>query len=366
MKLRIAFMQMDSHWDQLRDVLAGDTQSFRKNEFERSFDTISRSWPLATSSFLVPRARRSDVTGALSKTFTRPSWERLPRVRRCSERTSRPEEIDEVIFGHGRQAGSGPNPARQVAQRSRYSGDRPGADGQQGVCLRDAGGRLGSTEHLARGIGVRPRGRDRVDESHAISHRQQRRTLGSSHGELPVRRRDVPRWVSGSTVGVDHGRDRRSARPSIRITRDDSDRFALESQQKAEAAQKAGHFTREIAPVQIFDRGKATVVDADEHPRHGTTIETLAKLPLAFPEVEGHAGIITAGSSSGITDGGAALVLASGKWAADRGLKPLAHVTGWASCWCRAASHGHRPGTRTAKALRSPRPRHWRRSISSN
>jgi acetyl-CoA C-acetyltransferase len=115
------------------------------------------------------------------------------------------------------------------------------------------------------------------------------------------------------------------------ITRAESDQFALESQQKAEAAQKAGHFAREMAPVTVTERGKRTLVEVDEHPRHGTTIEALAKLPLVFPKVEEHDGIITAGSSSGITDGGAALVLASDRWAADRGLKPLARITGWAS-----------------------------------
>jgi acetyl-CoA C-acetyltransferase len=115
------------------------------------------------------------------------------------------------------------------------------------------------------------------------------------------------------------------------ITREQSDQFAVESQQKAEAAQAAGHFTREIAPVEISERGKTVVVDTDEHPRHGSTLEALAKLPLVFPQVEGQRGIITAGSSSGITDGGAALVVASDKWAADRGLKPLARISGWAS-----------------------------------
>jgi acetyl-CoA C-acetyltransferase len=115
------------------------------------------------------------------------------------------------------------------------------------------------------------------------------------------------------------------------ITRAESDAFALESQHKAEAAQKAGYFTPEIAPVTLDQRGKTTVVSADEHPRHGTTLDSLGKLPLVFPTVDGQPGILTAGSSSGITDGGAALVLASDRWAADRGLTPLARVTGWAS-----------------------------------
>jgi acetyl-CoA C-acetyltransferase len=72
-------------------------------------------------------------------------------------------------------------------------------------------------------------------------------------------------------------------------------------------------------------------VRIDEHPRHGSTIEALRKLPLTFPKVEGHDGIITAGSASGITDGAAALVLASGDFARARGLKSIAKITGWAS-----------------------------------
>ena len=115
------------------------------------------------------------------------------------------------------------------------------------------------------------------------------------------------------------------------ITREESDAFALESQHKAEAAQKAGRFDAEIAPVTLTERGKTIQVTADEHPRPGTTIETLRKLPLTFPKVEGHDGIITAGSASGITDGGAALVLASSDFAASRGLTPIATIIGWAS-----------------------------------
>jgi acetyl-CoA C-acetyltransferase len=115
------------------------------------------------------------------------------------------------------------------------------------------------------------------------------------------------------------------------ITRDQSDRFALGSQQKAEAAQNAGRFKDEIAAVTVTERGKSVEVSADEHPRHGSTLEALRKLPLTFPKVEGHDGIITAGSASGITDGGAALVLASAEFAEARGLRPLATITGWAS-----------------------------------
>jgi acetyl-CoA C-acetyltransferase len=117
------------------------------------------------------------------------------------------------------------------------------------------------------------------------------------------------------------------------ITREQSDGFALASQRKAIAAIEAGHFTREIAPVTISpsDRRTATVVDRDEHPRADTTIETLRRLPLVFGDVDGRPGIITAGTSSGITDGGAALVLASADAARERGLTPRARILGWSS-----------------------------------
>jgi len=117
------------------------------------------------------------------------------------------------------------------------------------------------------------------------------------------------------------------------IGRDASDRYALESQLKAERAIAAGVFNAEIAPVELASGrpGLQTRLEADEHPRAGTTIESLQKLPQVFPKVEGGAGIVTAGSSSGITDGGAAVVVTSAETAKARGLKPLVKILGWAS-----------------------------------
>ncbi len=143
------------------------------------------------------------------------------------------------------------------------------------------------------------------------------------------------------------------------ITREASDQFALESQQKAEAAQKAGYFAREIAPItRRRTKAQSRVFDSDEHPRHGTTLDALAKLPLVFPNVEGQPGIITAGTSSGITDGGAALVLASDQMG--RGPRPHCaradHRVGQRRC--RSAPHGHRSGAGAEETLRALRPRH--------
>jgi acetyl-CoA C-acetyltransferase len=116
------------------------------------------------------------------------------------------------------------------------------------------------------------------------------------------------------------------------ITREMSDAYALSSQQRAEAAIAAGRFTDEITAAPGQDaKGKPLDLTVDEHPRAGATIEGLRKLPLAFEPVDGQAGIITAGSASGVTDGGAAVVLASAEEARRRGRAPLARIVGWAT-----------------------------------
>jgi acetyl-CoA C-acetyltransferase len=115
------------------------------------------------------------------------------------------------------------------------------------------------------------------------------------------------------------------------ITRDASDCYALESQRRAEAAIASGRFAGEIAPVTIKEKGRERIVDRDEHPRLGSTIEALEKLPPVFGDVEGQPGIVTAGTSSGITDGGAAVIVMNEEEARARGLSPMARITGWAS-----------------------------------
>jgi acetyl-CoA C-acetyltransferase len=116
------------------------------------------------------------------------------------------------------------------------------------------------------------------------------------------------------------------------ITREESDSYALETQRRAAAAAAEGRFDAEIAPVTVTDaKGRTVMVQKDEHPRADTTLESLAKLAPVFGKVEGHPGIITAGTSSGITDGGAALVLMNAARAQSLGVRPLARIIGWAS-----------------------------------
>jgi acetyl-CoA C-acetyltransferase len=241
--------------------------------------------------------------------------------------------VDEVLMGHGRQAGSGPNPARQVGQRAGVAHRAPAqtinkacASSLQAIVSGAQSILLGESEIvLAGGIESMSRMPYLIDAIDARwGHRMGNFTL------VDAMYRDgfqcpLSNLIMGETaeiLGRQHG-----------ITREQSDAFALDSQKKAKAAIDAGYFSREIAPVKMpaARGGGETVVDRDEHPRGDTTIESLRKLPPVFNDVEGQPGIITAGTSSGITDGGAALILASAETARTRGLKPRAKILGWAS-----------------------------------
>jgi acetyl-CoA C-acetyltransferase len=131
------------------------------------------------------------------------------------------------------------------------------------------------------------------------------------------------------------------------ISREEQDRFALGSQNKAEAAQKAGLFADEITPVTVASRKGNITVDRDEYIRVGTTLEGLAKLKPAFSKD----GTVTAGNASGINDGAAALVLMSAEEAASRGLSPLARIAAWATAGVEPAIMGSGPIPATRKAL---------------
>ena len=133
------------------------------------------------------------------------------------------------------------------------------------------------------------------------------------------------------------------------ITRDQQDAFAAGSQQKAEAAMKAGKFKDEITAVTIAGRKGDVVVNEDEYPKHGTTAESLAKLRPAF--VRGDGGTVTAGNASGLNDGAAATVLMSAAEASKRGLTPLARIVSWATAGVDPAIMGSGPIPASKAAL---------------
>jgi acetyl-CoA C-acetyltransferase len=253
-----------------------------------------------------------------------------------------PDVVDEVLIGHARQAGSGPNPARQVGIRAGVpdsvpaqtvnkacaSGMQTIATGAQSVLLGDAG------IVLAGGIESMSRMPYLVDSEDA--------RWGHKMGNFTFVDAMYRDGFTCSVCGLIMGETVELLAREYGITREASDRYALESQQKAERAIADGKFVDEITPMplptttskpdlQVGRAGSERTLTADEHPRAGTTLESLQKLPLVFPKVEGGAGIVTAGSSSGITDGGAAVVVAGGDAVKARGLKPLVRITGWAS-----------------------------------
>jgi acetyl-CoA C-acetyltransferase len=140
--------------------------------------------------------------------------------------------------------------------------------------------------------------------------------------------------------GYHMGNTAENVAKQFQITREQQDQFALASQQKAEAAQKAGKFKDEIVPIVVKDRKGDVTIDSDEYPKHGTTIEVLQKLRPAFLK-EG--GTVTAGNASGINDGAAAVTLMSAEMAAKRGLTPLARIVSWATAGVDPAIMGTGP-----------------------
>jgi acetyl-CoA C-acetyltransferase len=131
------------------------------------------------------------------------------------------------------------------------------------------------------------------------------------------------------------------------FTREEQDQFAVASQNKAEAAQKAGRFKDEIAPVTIATRKGDVVVDQDEYIRPGTTMDSVGKLKAAFSKD----GSVTAGNASGINDGAAAVVLMTEAEAKKRGLTPLARIVSWATCGVDPSIMGTGPIPASRRAL---------------
>ena len=240
--------------------------------------------------------------------------------------------VDEVLIGHGRQAGSGPNPARQVGRRAGLPDTVPAftinkacASGMEAIASGARSILLGEADLVvAGGIESMSRMPYLVDSEDARwGHKMGNFTL------VDAMYRD---GFTCSLSGLIMGETVEILARQYGVSREASEDYALASQHKAGAAIAAGRFQDEIAPVTVSDGKKGhTLVVGDEHPRPDTTIESLRKLPPVFTNVEGQPGSITAGTSSGITDGGAAAVLASTDKARELGLTPLARVTGWAS-----------------------------------
>jgi acetyl-CoA C-acetyltransferase len=243
-----------------------------------------------------------------------------------------PAVIGEVLMGHGRQAGSGPNPARQVGRRAGLPDTVPAqtinkacASGMQAIVTAAQSIMLGEYDAaIAGGIESMSRMPYLIDAEDA--------RWGHKMGHFPLIDAMYRDGFTCSLSGMIMGETVELLAQEYGVSREEAEAYAVETQRRAGAAQAAGRFRDEIAPVTVTDaKGRATTVEADEHPRPDTTIESLARLPPVFRSADGQPGSITAGTSSGITDGGAAVVVMSAARARELDLEPMARITGWAS-----------------------------------
>jgi acetyl-CoA C-acetyltransferase len=236
----------------------------------------------------------------------------------------RPEQVEETIFGNARQAGGGPNPARQISVRSGIpvevpaftvnkacaSGMKSIALAYQAILLGDASCILaGGTESMSRV----PYLLDKARWGYRMGTQELIDGMYRDGFFCPL-----AEMVMGETAEL--------LAQEYEISREEQDKFALLSQTRAARAIAAGRFGTEIAPVTIEGKKGSTVFARDEHPFPDSSMEKLAKLAPVFSKSKETPGTISAGNSSGITDGAAAMVVASERFVKQNNLKPLARI----------------------------------------
>jgi len=254
------------------------------------------------------------------------------------------EDVSEVIMGHVLTAGAGQNTARQAAvgagipvECTAYTVNQVCGSGLRAVALGHQDIKLGDSTIVVAG------GMENMSLSNHCTYLRSGTKMGPS--ELVDTMIKDGLWDAFN--GYHMGTTAENVAAKFDLTRAAQDAFAAGSQQKAEAAQKAGKFNDEIVPVTVKGRKGDTIVDTDEFPRHGTTEESLAALRPAFAKD----GTVTAGNASGINDGAAALVLMSAEEAQKRGITPLATIKSWATAGVDPEIMGTGPIPASTKAL---------------
>lgn len=253
-------------------------------------------------------------------------------------------EVDEVIMGQVLQAGAGQGPARQAAINAGIPVESPAWSVNQ-LCGSGLRAVALAAQQIAAGDAsiVVAGGQESMSQSpHAAQLRN-----GQKMGDLGF----VDTMIKDGLIDAFHGYHMGQTAENIanrcQITRGDQDVFAVTSQNRAEAAQKAGKFDEEIAPVTIKGRKGDTIVDKDEYIRHGATLDSVSGLKPAFTKD----GSVTAANASGLNDGAAALVMMSAAEAQKRGLKPLARIASWAHAGVEPEVMGTGPIPAMKKAL---------------
>ncbi|MFC3078839.1 acetyl-CoA C-acetyltransferase [Phenylobacterium terrae] len=253
-------------------------------------------------------------------------------------------EVNEVVLGQVLQAGAGQGPARQAAVNAGIPVEAPAwslnqlcGSGLRAVAL--------AAQQIADGSAgiVVAGGQESMSQSPHAAHLRS----GQKMGDLSFVDTMIKDGLWDAFHGYHMGQTAENIAARWQITREDQDRFAVASQNRAEAAQKEGRFKDEIAPVTIKGRKGDTTVENDEYIRHGATLESVAGLRPAFTKD----GTVTAANASGINDGAAALVLMSAAEAQRRGLKPLARIASWAHAGVEPEIMGTGPIPASRKAL---------------
>ena len=254
------------------------------------------------------------------------------------------KDVDEVVLGQVLTAATGMNPARQALlsagipdDRTAYLVNQVCGSGLRSVAQAFQAIKVGDSNIVVAG------GQESMSQAPHATHMRN----GTKMGDTKLFDTMIKDGLWCSLMGYHMGNTAENIAQKWQITRDEQDEFAANSQQKAEAAQKAGKFDDEITPVSIKTRKGDVLCAIDEYPRSGTTIETLSKLSPAFDRE----GTVTAGNASGINDGAAALVLMSLEEAEKRQITPLARIASWATAGVDPAVMGSGPIPASQKAL---------------
>ena len=253
-------------------------------------------------------------------------------------------DVDEVILGQVLQAGAGQGPARQAAVKAGIPVESPAwslnqlcGSGLRSVAL--------AYQQIAQGDAkiVVAGGQESMSAAPHAAHLRN----GTKMGDLGLVDTMIKDGLWDAFHGYHMGQTAENIAARWQITREDQDRFAVASQNKAEAAQKSGRFKDEIAPVTIKGRKGDVVVDQDEYIRHGATYDSVSGLRPAFTKD----GSVTAANASGLNDGAAALVVMSAAEARARGLTPLVRIASWANAGVPPEIMGTGPIRAMRKAL---------------